>query len=246
MPSNPYHPGANAFAYTKTAFTNETRRMTNAIGHSVIKECRFSEVGLDITNAVDQTSILTLDQSDILNSTILSSGAVYASKSSIQGSRMSAAKILKFSFSYIRKTYLRIQPGTGLDMVQNDVDELYIEGSDNFSHVFNMEGLFTRCRFKGLKVFDGNIISIFYKNQWKEVLIQESIIINTVFNHCLIDNVVFKDCVLTNVTFTMCNFSEGPIVFEGCNFMALRLIGVKKKDFLFINCKGLSTVSYYD
>lgn len=246
MLSNSYHQEANAFAYTKTAFKNETRRMTNAIGLSMIKECRFSEVGLDITDAVDQTSILFLEQSDILNSTILSSGTVYANKSSIQGSRMSAAKILKFSFSHIRKTYLRIQPATGLDMVKNDVDELDVEGGDSFSHVFNMEGLFTRCRFKGLKVFDGNIIGIFYKNQWKEFLIRESILINTVFNHCVIDNVVFKDCVLTNVTFSMCNFSKGPIVFEGCNFMSLKLIGVKKKDFIFIKCTGLSTVSYCD
>ena len=246
MLSNPYYQGANAFAYTHTAFTNETLRITHASGHSVIKECQLSGVGLDIAHAVGQTSLLTLEQTDILNSTILSAGEVYAHKSSIQASRMSAAKILKFSFSYIRKTYLRIQPGTGLDMINNDVDELYIEGSDSFSHVFNMEGLFTRCRFKGLKIFDGSIISIFYKSQWKDALIRESLVINTVFNQCVIDKIVFKDCALTNVTFSMCPLSEGAMIFDGCNFMGLRLIGVRKEDFIFINCKGLSTISYCD
>ncbi|MGK3115901.1 pentapeptide repeat-containing protein [Candidatus Pantoea formicae] len=246
MPSNPYHQGANAFAHTKTVFTNQTLRITHAAGHSVIKECQLSEVGLDITNAVDQISLLTLEHTDILNSTILSAGEVCVNKSSIQRSRMSAAESLRFSYSYIRKTYLRIQPGTGLDMVNNDVDELYIEGSDGFSHEFNMEGLFTRCRFKGLKVFDGSIISIFYKNQWKDVLIRDSIVFNTIFNQCAINEVVFKGCVFNNVTFSMCDFSEEGIVFEGCNFMGLRLIGVEKQDFIFINCKGLSTVSSCD
>lgn len=137
-----------------------------------------------------------------------------------------------------------MQPGTGLDMVNNDVDELHIEGSDTFSHLFNLNGLFIRCRFKGLKIFDGNVKAIFYKTLWKDTLIRESVFINTIFNHCIMNKVVFRDCVFLNVTVSSCDLPDGPVIFQGCDFKIIRLTGLQASDCLFLNCTGLMTVSF--
>lgn len=239
MPITAYS-AAHDRACEKLMSANQLHRFPQTACHTLLTACQLEGIALE--RGPGHTPSLRLENSTIRNSTLLTAGEIYADRTSFENSRLSAAQLLKLRYSQLRHTFLRLQPGTGLDMFRNDVDDVNIEGKDSFSHLFNLHGLFTRCRFNALKVYDGNVSGIFYKCLWQAVLIRQSAFINSLFNHCILTKTLIRDCSLTHVTFSNCTTSGTPVILENCDIRNLKIRGMQKSDFIFINCRGIATL----
>ncbi|HDS1152453.1 TPA: hypothetical protein QDZ66_003245 [Pluralibacter gergoviae] len=240
LPSN--FMGTNAVVFKEKSIANGIHTFNHAGNILIFKKCQLHRAGLDLNDSVNKSLILDIARSDVISTTIISKGSLYIYSSYLHKARISVSGTLQIEHSSIKKSYLRLQSGTSLHLFKNETDEIHVEGEGTFSHLVSLNGLFTRCVFKELSVFNGNLNGIFYQTRWINSIFRESTFINSIFNQCYMSNVVIRDSTLINITISFCDIIDGSIIFENCDIKALRIINIPKNNLCFINCTGLSTI----
>ncbi|MGK3115865.1 hypothetical protein [Candidatus Pantoea formicae] len=230
---------ADSLVLNSVALSDERHVVNHGKGASSIEDCQLTHVQIDIKDEVNSTSSLNILNTEMIDCTVLTSGALQYCKARLSATRMASATEINIQDSTLRQCFIRLQPGCGLLMLNNDIDCLNIEGLDSFSHAFVLKGLFTGSRFARLLVANGHFQAIFYRSHYRNGLFRHSELKATVFNRCVFEDVRFHDSTFTDTTFSYCHIQNGHLEFVRCNFTNVSFVGIQLSQCRFVNCFGI-------
>lgn len=230
---------ADSLVLNSVALSDERHVIHLGKGASLIENCQLTNVQIDIKDEINSTSSMNILNTEMLDCTVLTTGALQYRKACLSATRMASATAIDIENSMLRQCFIRLQSCCGLRMLNNDIDGLNLEGLDSFSHTFALKGLFTGSRFTRLLVVNGHFQAIFYRSHFRNGLFRHSELNATVFNRCVLEDVRFHDSTFTDTTFSYCHLQNGHLEFVRCNFTNVRFIGIQPSQCRFVNCFGV-------